>query len=171
MLNKMALTTATLQQLQAALTNLIDRTAVDRPSTAQLFQLMYNTGLRIREVLEVDRWQFTDEDDFIVHLEKREGTRRIPISKIPDALADRYIYQQPFVMETYSAVNNTFKYYGPGVLFGADGRPTTCHAFRYQYMKQLSEDGLTVTEIGAIMGHVNQANTANYIQAGIRLSQ
>lgn len=163
----MAMQLIDLSQLQAKLTELIERAGQDRPRTASLFQLMYNTGLRIREVLQVDRWTDTGTGFFAVHLEKGEGTREIAQAQVPASLLASYIGHLPFTLETYSAVNNTFKYYGPGLIFGDDTRPTTCHAFRYQYMKQLSADGLTVAQVAAIMGHMNQANTAKYIQDSI----
>lgn len=165
----MALTPATLQELQAALLSVIDRASKDRPTTGQLFQFMYNTGLRVREVLEVDRWHESTPGQLTVQLEKREGTRSIDLEQIPEELRTRYIQHLPFELETYSAVNNTFKYHGPGILFGTDTRRTTCHSFRYQFMKQLSEDGLTVAQVGEVMGHVNPANTARYIMDEIRL--
>lgn len=165
----MAMVNATLAQLQSALQTVIAQAQSDRPTTAAIFQLMYNTGLRVREVLEVERWQSTDYDTFIVQLEKREGTREIAISQVPDAISDRYVYSQQYEYETYSAVNNTFKYYAPGLIFGNDTRRTTCHAFRYQFMKQLAADGQTTAQVAATMGHVNLANTARYIQDEIWL--
>lgn len=165
----MALQNATLQQLQAALLAVIEATSTDRPTTAAIFQLMYNTGLRVREVLEVDRWTATDDDQYAVQLEKREGVRLIPIQAVPELIEQQLASNIPFTMETYSSVNNTFKYYAPGLLFGNDTRRTTCHAFRYQYMKQLSQDGMSVAQVAQVMGHVNLANTARYISDDIWL--
>lgn len=165
----MALYKATLQELQAALQQVIARASHERPTTAALFQLMYNTGLRVREVLEVERWQPNDDDTYTVQLEKREGTRIIQVAQVPELIEQQYASSIPFTMETYSAVNNTFKYHAPGLLFGSDTRRTTCHAFRYQFMKQLSEDGQTTAQIAATMGHLNLANTSRYIQDEIWL--
>jgi site-specific recombinase XerD len=165
----MAMQPATLAELQTALQATITQALNERPTTGAIFQLMYNTGLRVREVLEVDRWQYNDDDTFTVQLEKREGTRVIPISQVPDAISDRFIDKVPFEMETYSAVNNTFKYSAPGIIFGNDTRRTTSHAFRYQFVKQLAQEGKTVAEIAAILGHVNQANTSKYMSDQILL--
>lgn len=165
----MALTIATLAELQAALQQIIAATTQARPTTAAIFQLMFNTGLRVREVLEVERWTANDDETYTVQLEKREGTRRIELYHIPESIEQQFASQVPFTLETYSSVNNTFKYYGIGILFGNDTRPTTCHAFRYQYIKQLSEDGLDTAQIAAIIGHVNTANTSRYITDPIYL--
>lgn len=159
----MALIQVMLEQLEETLSGVIQRAQNDRPTTAALFELMYNTGLRIREVIEVERWQPEDNDTYTVQLEKGEGTRIIQVAEVPALIEQQYASGLPFTMETYSAVNNTFKYYAPGILFGSDTRRTTLHAFRYRFMKRLEKNGATIPEIAAIMGHINQANTARYV--------
>ncbi len=160
----MPLQPITLAQLQAILQQCITATAQARPVTAAIFQLMYDTGLRINEVLDVTRWTATDDDFYVVQLEKGEGTRTFPVGIVPPLIEQNYASSTPYVYETYSAVNNTFKYYAPGVMFGNNQRPSTCHCFRYQYIKNLAQEGFSVSEISTIMGHVNPANTAQYIQ-------
>ena len=159
----MALTRVTLQELQHVLLKVIGAARYSRPTTGAIFQLLYDTGLRVREVLEVERWNANDDDTYTVQLEKQEGTRIIQVNDVPGLIEQRYADNTPFTMETYSAVNNMFKRYAPGLLFGNDVRRTTCHAFRYQFMKQLSENGMSTAQIAETMGHVNLANTARYI--------
>lgn len=154
-------------QLKALLHALIEDVSEVRPVTGSIFALLISTGLRIREVLEVTRWRKDKHGDFAVQLEKKEGLRSIKRSSVPSSIWANFDAHLPFQMETYSAVNNTFKYYGPGLIFGEDTRRTTCHAFRYLYMKTLSADGFTVAQIAAKMGHINLNNTLGYIQADI----
>ena len=167
----MALIRATLAQLQAELQKVIVSTQPDRPTTAAIFQLMYNTGLRVGEVLRVDRWAELGPDNYEVVLSKGEVSREVARALVPEELQLRYDNQKPFEFETYSSVNNTFKYYGSGILFGSDTRRTTCHAFRYRYMKQLSEEGRTIAQIAETMGHINFANSAAYVQSEIWMGE
>lgn len=165
----MALIQATLEQLNSALLATIAQAQDEHPTTGALFQLMYNTGLRVGEVLGVERWQDIDSDYFEVQLSKGETAREIAISLVPAQLIEYYHTKTPFDLQTYSSVNNTFKRNGPGLIFGSDSRRTTCHAFRYRFMKQLAAEGRTMAEIAVTMGHINFANTAAYIQSEIWL--
>lgn len=155
------------QDLQYQLRGCIERTHNERPVTANIFQTLYNTGLRVREVLEVERWRYDGSTGFMVQLEKGEAARFINQAALPTNLLPRYINQVPYKMETYSAVNNTFKYYGPVLFFGTDKRRTTSHAFRYAFIQAMYKAGKTIQEIAAEMGHMNEANTAAYATAAI----
>lgn len=135
----------------------------ERPVTAALLQLLYNTGLRINEVLEVERWQANGPDSFSVQLSKREETREIAASSVPDSILDHYTQQQPYILETYSAVNNAFRRHTPGLVIEKKKKTTLLHAFRYFYIKSIHASGLSLADVAAHMGHKVQASTAGYI--------
>lgn len=151
------------QELGTLLRQVIAQVQHERPITADIFQLLYNTGLRINEVLEVERWVPLGPDFFEVQLSKREDTRTIPASSIPPGILDYYANQQPYYLETYSAVNNTFRRYTPGIVIERKKKTTLLHAFRYRYIKALHASGMSLADVAAAVGHKVQASTAGYI--------
>lgn len=161
------MTLLTLEEFTQLLKGVLEQMQDERPVTAELFQLMYDTGLRVREVLEVERWTPAGNNNMYVSLQKGEGQREFQRKTIPPTVLQHYDSQTPFTLQTYSSVNNTFKYYAPGIITNGDQRRTTTHAFRYRFMQQLAADGLSIAEIAQIMGHLNQANTAKYVTSAI----
>ncbi len=165
----MALERIDYEQLGQVLRGVITSVQNDRPITAAIMQLLYNTGLRINEVLEVERWVSNGQGGYTVQLSKREETREIESALIPDEIAEHYTQQAPYYFETYSAVSNTFKYYAPGLVIEQKKKSTLLHAFRYRYIKELHAGGMSVADIAAHMGHKVQASTAGYILAQVWL--
>ena len=163
----MALTKVTLPQLTEILNAVISAMETERPETQAIFRLMYNTGLRANEALEVDRWTVAGTDSFEVQLSKDEGTRIIPYSSVPDSIIENYKNKVQYIYQTYSSINNTFKRFAPGFIINEDTRRTTSHIMRYRYMQQLKADGLSIAEIAVVMGHINTANTAKYVSSDI----
>ncbi len=158
----------TTAQLDLILSNTVTEALTYRPETGRIFYVQYATGLRIREVLEVERWTAAGPDLYEVQVEKGSNNRTIDRHLLPAETQEHYDSQTPFPLQTYSAVNNCFKYYTPGLIFDNDKRRTTTHAFRYLYIKKLVAAGRSITEIAAEMGHENPANTAAYAVANIQ---
>lgn len=154
-----------LSELSSVLQSVCTGATLDRPTTGYIFQLLFATGLRASEALETWRWQPDPAGGYVVQLSKREKTRHIPASSIPPAILDYYANQRPFIFETYSSINNTFRIFAPGLAFEGVKRTTTCHAFRYHYIKQLRAQGLTITDIAAHIGHINENSSKGYVYA------
>ena len=149
--------------LESLLTQLIERTKQERAVTAGIYELLMNTGLRIGEALTVERWQRADRGTWNVAVQKAEAHRQIPDRAIPNVIRWHYEQQQPFLFESYSSVNNTFRRLGPVIIFNDKGRPSTNHAFRYYYIKKLAAQGLSERAIQQDVGHVSAASTAGYV--------
>lgn len=165
----MPLRIATLEELGTVLSTAILKTQEERPLIGAIFGLLQATGLRIREVLETNRWGIYTEELFQVQLEKGEEFRYFQISDIPEELISYFKNQTPFIMETYSAVNNAFKYYTPNIIFGESKRRTTLHSFRYYIIQKLFAEGADAEKIAAFMGHLDQKSTLAYMHAKIRI--
>ncbi len=163
----MAMQQLTLAQFTGILQKVVSQVEKEVPTTGAIFSLMYNTGLRANEALEPARWTEVSAGAFEVTLSKGEGTRKIAKELVPELIIQHYKQQRNFIFETYSSVNNTFKRYALGLLVNEDKRRTTSHAFRYRFMQQLASEGYSIAEIAAVMGHVNQANTAKYVGSRI----
>lgn len=159
--------TLTLPELTTILLTVCSNVYRERPITGLIFTLLYRTGLRASEVLDVWRWSEVDAKTLEVKLSKREDSRLIPRALVPAELLPHLLGQVPFTMETYSSINNTFKYYAPGLVIESKKKRTTCHAFRYRYIKQLRADGQSVTAIAQHMGHKVEASTIGYIVAQV----
>lgn len=159
-MEKRKITTA---ELDEVLTTVVQRIDAEHPISGALFQLQKNTGLRVCEVQEVSRWTAGDAGTYTVQLSKREGTRIIDQHDVPELIRPYYDNRQPFTMQTYSSLNNSYKRNAPVLIFNSDERRTTSHAFRYLFAKQLYAVTESVSEVAAVLGHINQANTARYI--------
>lgn len=151
------------QQLADILAQVVSNIYNEHPTTGALFELQHNTGLRLCEVLEVDRWTRLESGEWLVQLSKREGKRTLPAAVVPEQLFKNYDTHRPFEMVTYSSANNSLKRWAPVFVFNSDQRRTTSHAFRYLYIKQLYQQLESVAAVAAVMGQVNPANTARYI--------
>lgn len=136
--------------------------AVDHLAYA-VFKTQYNTGLRVGEVIEVERWARVSDYEFSVQLSKGEGVRIIDDSEIEQVMVLAYESQKRLVMQTYSSLNNTLKRNGKPIIFGDLNRRSSTHAFRYRKFKRLAADGMSVNEIAAYMGHVSKMNTFAYV--------
>lgn len=150
-------------QLDQVLTQVVQAVSREHPISGALFELQKNTGLRVCEVYEVERWEVTQAETYTVQLSKREGTRVINVSEVPEVLRLHYDYKKPLVMQTYSSLNNSLRRNCPVFVFNSDTRRTTSHAFRYLFAKRAFEELQSVAAVAELMGHLNQANTARYI--------
>lgn len=136
---------------------------------SQIMQLLYNTGLRINEALEVNRWSVKSAEVLSVQLSKGEGVRDIQLIEVPEGIRSNYINRKAYFFQTQSSMGNRFKKHFPVITFNGNDRRSSFHAFRYRKFKRLAADGMTTAQIAAYMGHVNLSNTARYIGDAINI--
>lgn len=140
------------------------------PTLAGIIEAVKNSGLRINEVLELDRWAQLDEFIWVVQLEKGESVRNILPSTLGPAFEEALLTGSWGAWVSYYAVNKLIRRAMPIIKFNGDVRPTTFHAWRYAYMKKLKEvDGLSNAEIQTIMGHLSLSSTILYLSDSIWL--
>lgn len=163
-------TSLTLSELQVILDDVQAEAAARWPTLAGIIEAVKNSGLRINEVLELERWQEVDEFIWLVQLEKGEGLRNILPSTLGPAFVEALSNGSWGAWVSYYAVNKLIRRAMPIIKFNGDTRPTTFHAWRYAYMKNLKENGgLSNAEIQAIMGHLSLSSTILYLSDSIWL--
>lgn len=149
------------------LTTILQRVVAEAYSqnyaAGQIFDIMYQTGLRACEVLDKSRWTPDEFGGYTVQLSKGEDARTLPPEAVPVAAVARLNTAARFELETYASINNLFKKLAPVIYFNGDTRRTTLHCFRYHYLKTKAQEGGTVADIASFIGHKNNANTAKYI--------
>ncbi|MFN8258129.1 MAG: site-specific integrase [Bacteroidales bacterium] len=134
-----------------------------------VFETLYNTGLRINELIDYSRISLVDANTALVKTQKYSNPRIIHISSINQTYFENYITNNLHkFIRSYSyysskiiAFNNEF-----GNLY-VDGKQITTHLFRHNFVKKLSDSGLSVPEISSIIGERVDKNTLGYIHSQI----
>lgn len=134
-----------------------------------LFESLYNTGLRINELIEYSRLNRIDSNTILVTTEKFSNPR--PIN---DNLLNP-IYLNAFNTNTlnkfirsYSFYNSAFTnrlLYYKNIKIG--GKQATTHLFRHNFIKKMYLNGFSCTQISAIIGERVEKNTQGYIDSVI----
>jgi len=137
-----------------------------------LFDTLYNTGLRVNELLEYSRVEIIDTETVQVITQKFSNPRLIEITEINP------IYFAHLAADTLKSIIRSYSYYSNKfVLFNSlfprlaikDKRITT-HLFRHNYVKRLHDDGMSIPEISEIIGEREEKNTMGYIYSQISSS-
>lgn len=136
------------------------------PVYRNLFNLLYNTGLRFNEAKHTNRWIFDGLNGFYVPTLKGGNNRFIKISVIPPSLLDSLIYRtDPFKIVTNATASNYFFYYSRIPNIFCESKLVKTHLFRHNLIKKLYKEGQTVQEISDFIGEVDLKNTQGYIDS------
>ena len=137
-----------------------------------IFDCLYNTGLRINELIDYSRLEIIDTNTVLVQTQKFSNPRTIQISDL------NTIYFAHLAADTLKSILRSYSYYSNKfVLFNSlfprlsinDKRITT-HLFRHNYVKKLHESKLSISEISTIIGEREEKNTMGYIYSEITSS-
>lgn len=129
-----------------------------------ILQLLYNTGLRIEEAIQAERWSPVDADGYDVVLAKSSGVRYIHRYLVPVKCQEIYDNQPDnFYQFRIRQVRYYMKYYTPATNISKGEKETVCHLFRYNYCRKLYDEGYSVADISAIIKHSSPALTSHYI--------
>jgi hypothetical protein len=150
-------------RLGTILHDTINAYRLNDPFTHDILLLMFLTGLRINEVLEVSRWRRLSIDYFVCYLEKGDEKRAIEERLIPASLIPYYEKGEDNPVYTYSALLWRINKATPIITVNGDVRRSSAHLFRYYFIKDLYERGVTPTEIREIICHKSQGSTNQYI--------
>ncbi len=137
-----------------------------------LFDTLFNTGLRVNELLEYSRVEIIDTNTVQVTTQKFSNPRLIDISILNP------IYFAHLASDTLKSILRSYSYYSNKfVLFNSlyprlaikDKRVTT-HLFRHNFVKKLHDNGMSIPEISEIIGEREEKNTMGYIYSEITSS-
>lgn len=133
-----------------------------------VYSMLYKHGLRVNEVLELDRWTLDNNNQFNIVTEKSSEIRKINMAEV----SSEYLVLLSNKMSSnricsYDVAKDRFKKYFDTSLYYSDKKRICTHIFRHNYVKRLIRKGLTEREVAILMGHKNEKNTLNYINSKI----
>lgn len=117
------------------------------------FLLAYGSGLRISEVLRVEKEHFRGNSLFIP--ESKYGVERVV--PIPKGFKDSHKKHLPLKM-TPRALQLLFKRYSPR-------KELTFHSLRHGFATRCIEAGVPLNQVQVLLGHSNISTTNVYIKA------
>ncbi len=126
----------------------------DNKFVENCFQLLYKTGLRINEFLELTREEFADSDSVLRIIGKGEKFRVVPvISELCPALVENSFYVSKNKLP-YSTILSWSKKF-----FGQQFSP---HSFRHGYTTRLIDQGVELPIVQKLLGHEHYDTTLGY---------
>lgn len=132
-----------------------------------LFDSLYNTGLRVNELIDYSRITQIDINTVLVTTQKHSNPRAINTSLLNstyfEALKNNSL---KLFIRSYSYYNSSFitrcRYYKD---LKIGDKQVTTHLFRHNYIKKLALNGFTCNQISAIIGERVDTNTQSYIDS------
>jgi len=126
-------------------------------------KVLYLSGLRIGEVLDLSRWTQKPHGAFEVKLQKGESKRTIEdYTEEPNTYTQYFNAERPLWF-SYSAANFRLKQILPRLEWNSDSRRTVAHAFRYNYIRKNYELNPSIEDIQTLIAHESLGSTALYI--------
>lgn len=150
-------------ELQVFCQAVIDNYEGIDPYAQAYYQLMFDTGLRVSEVAESNRWTVIDPNNYQVLIAKNNALRLIDKNLVPDLLRPYYDSGVGSDIYTYSALNWSAGKVFPFIRPIQNVRRSICHLYRYNYCRTLFDSGKTVEEIKEIIKHYSLAVTQEYV--------
>lgn len=158
------------------LLNYIDRSDPIGDRYFCLFLLLFDTGMRLSEAVNIKLDDFTDSKGFVTVLGKGKKERGVPISLETRKEINRYLHRSR---------STIFPGESPYLFPGADGNHVTvnsvqqylrrlvkksglgdariyCHLFRHSFATHTLNKGASIAHIKVIMGHKSIATTMKY---------
>jgi len=164
----MAENSVELQQLQAMADTFIEAEYPYFEELREAFKLLRLTGCRIQEIFDIGRWSIISGYQVSFQPQKGNNTRYITLDSNVDSFISAISGQyKPFLGRTYSQLQNLFQRINPYGKLYSGTKEITNYFFRYLYVRELWEDGLTVTEIANMMGYTSDQAVSNYLNADL----
>lgn len=152
------------------LKTLINQTPPTYIYEKSLYQLLYNTGLRAQEAIQLNRWSIYDLSTYLVTTSKSSHNRLISRALVPEILQNQIIIQTlKYKVITYDTLLNHFEKMSRGIVFSVGGKKTALHLFRYNFARKLLDQGKTSEEIRVNLGHVSIENTNIYLNSTVEI--
>jgi integrase len=128
-----------------------------------LFENLYNTGLRFYELFTLTRWGELPDNQFRCSTLKNSNPR---IFKEPELTP--YFVQSirndsnPYDMCRYNTTVRWFKEVTQPLQISLEDYGLSTHIFRHNKVKQLRESGWTTQQVSDYLGEVDDNNTEGY---------
>lgn len=156
--------TLDLKELIATCAGVIDRSEKYQPLQWVAYRAMRHTGCREGEVCDLTRWSLTKVGQYELRTEKGKGVRTIEASDLPlefrHWIAERKDGRAPTSVDR---LRSSFRQMITWRSLTVGRKGVSTHLFRYTYIRQLAEDGLSVKDIMAHMALTSERVVEGYL--------
>lgn len=155
-------------ELQYSLTNARDNVPNYYPFLTTILQVLYSTGCRPHELLDINLWYRLDGAYFVLKALKGNNIRSILVSDLPvDFISYVDANYFPWSLSNYRQFTYQFLniYIYPTAII--DSKKCALYLYRHAFIKRLSDAGLSVEQIRQITGHKSDAVVEGYINSMI----
>jgi integrase/recombinase XerD len=154
-----------------------DRKDIRQIRDAAILETLYATGLRISEVINLDRSVYVPEIEYIMVTGKGNRERLVPLGSYAIAAIDRYIEQsRPLLAEGKKECNRLFitrrgtgfsrsgmwKLIRGYILKAGIRKKVTPHTLRHSFATHLLEGGADLRVVQELLGHASINTTQIY---------
>lgn len=150
--------------LESSLIAAKDNTPPYYPFLSTVLNVLYFTGCRPHEVLDLSLWSRIDSDSFLLKALKGNSPRLINKIDLPPIFIN-YIDNNflPFSLINYRQFVYQFLriYQYPSAMI--DNKKCTLYLYRHAFIKRLADEGKTIEQIRQITGHKSDAIVEGYI--------
>ncbi len=154
-----------------------DRKDIRQIRDAAILETLYATGMRISEIIDLDRSVYVPEIEYIMVTGKGNRERLVPLGSYAIAAIDRYIKQsRPQLAEGKKECNRLFitrrgtgfsrsgmwKLIRGYILRAGIRKKVTPHTFRHSFATHLLEGGADLRVVQELLGHASINTTQIY---------
>ena len=155
-------------ELEYSLINARDNVPNYYPFLTTILQVLYSTGCRPHELLDINLWSRLDGTYFVLKALKANNIRTILVSDLPVDFI-KYVDANyfPWLVSNYRQFTYQFFniYMYPTAI--VDSKKCALYLYRHAFIKRLSDAGLSVEQIRQITGHKSDAVVEGYINSMI----
>jgi hypothetical protein len=132
----------------------------------EIMQVMYSTGCRVSEAVLRSSWTFTSTETWTLKPNKESWERAFEVSSLPQ----NWVTHFQDVTDVIHLVNyRKFQYQINNMTrqfeLKSGVKSINSHIFRHNYIRTLSDSGLTPTQVQQQIGHKSLSSTQGYLNA------
>lgn len=155
-------------ELDKMLYNFIDKMKTKDMFLYPVFLLLYYNGLRVGEILELDRWSNCINGYYTIKTEKGSAERQIALCDLPRSFFHVLcLKKQGEVYASYDVVKKRFNTFFNATFCTSDDRRLITHLFRHNFCKKKHSEGMEIEQIAKIIGEKEPRNVYNYVNSEI----
>lgn len=134
----------------------------------EIMQVMYSTGCRVSEAVQRSSWTFTSETTWTLKPNKESWERSFAVTSLPEnwrtnfAVVSDIIHEINYRKFQYQVNNMTRQFE-----LRSGEKSINSHIFRHNYIRTLSDSGLTPAQVQQQIGHKSLSSTQGYLNAVI----
>lgn len=146
-----------------------DKFNTQYPEYYQFLKFLYDTGLRIADLFNIENYSIVDSNYFSI-LQSKNKTLRIINNNIMPIYVSEYLFNNNNTISNYSihCLNNFLIQLNSTNCLFADNRLIPSYCFRYNVFKKKFAELNNIKDVSNFMGEINDFNTISYIYKPIK---